>query len=301
MGQDEIITVPSGVTRVAIGDSSIVNVSLIQDGTGKTLLIEAKKPGITNFLVWPNNGPVQNYLIEVLTSRRPESVAIRVKVLEVTGGGNGDYGVGWAQQLKFAEAPPAEPFALGMPVRDSVLNATLNMLLQSNKAKLLAQPTLVTMNGQTAKFLSGGEIPVIVATANSAAVEWKTYGVTLDVTPTIEGADDIVLNLKPGVSTLDKTNGVVENNFTIPAIATRTADTTVTLKSGESIVLAGLLQDNRQEVKTMMPILGQIPILGALFTETTYQDSKSQLVISVTPSIVENNQVEPEQDYGKEP
>ena len=299
LGQVDIITVPSGVTRVAIGDASIANVSLVQDGTGRTLLIEARKPGLTNFLVWPNSGPVQNYLLEVLTSRRPESIAIRVKILEVKDGDDNSTGIAWSQQLKFKEAPPQDPFALGYPVRDSVLDATLNMLLQHDKAKLLAQPTLVTMNGESAKFLSGGEIPVVIQTANTSSVEWKTYGVSLEVTPTIEGVDDIVLNLKPGVSNIDKTNGVQENNFNIPAIDTRTADTTVTLKSGQSIVLAGLMQDTEQKVESRVPILGQIPILGSLFTSTSYQDTQSQLVIVVTPSIVHNNQVEPEASYGQ--
>lgn len=299
LGQVDIITVPSGVTRVAIGDGSIANVSLVQDGTGRTLLIEAKKPGLTNFLVWPNSGPVQNYLLEVLTSQRPVSIAIRVRVLEVTDGDNGNYGIGWSSQLKFKEAPPMDPFALGYPVRDSVLDATLNMLLQNNKAKLLAQPTLVTMNGQSASFLSGGELPVVIQTPNSAAVEWKDYGVSLKVTPTIEGVNNIVLRLQPGVSNIDRANGVTENNFSIPAIDQRTADTTVTLQSGQSIVLAGLMQDNEQKVETKVPILGEIPLLGALFTTTTYQDAKSQLVIAVTPTIVQNNDVEPEASYGQ--
>jgi Flp pilus assembly secretin CpaC len=301
MGQTKIITVPSGVIRVAIGDPSVANVSLIQDGTGRTLLIEAKKPGLTNFLVWQNSGPVQNYILEVLSSRRPETVAIRAKVLEIRLGRNDQTGVKWAESLGFKEAPPDSPFRLGLPVRNSLLEATINLLLQNNQAELKAEPTLVTMNGVEAKFLSGGEVPVVVQTPNTVAVEWKPYGVSLAATPVIEGSDDVVLNLKTEVSglDLDPTHAVKQANLNIPAIVTRNTSTTVTLKSGQSVVLAGLLKSEKSTELNRVPILGQIPLLGALFTSTQEVENRTELVFVVTPTIVQNNEVKPESDYGQ--
>ena len=300
LGQTTVFTVPLGVTRVAIGDGAIASVSLIQDGTGRTLLIEARKPGLTNFLVWQNNGPVQNYLLEVLSSRRPESIAIRIKVLEVKSGEGSDIGIKWSEKLGFKEAPPDSPFRIGLPIRDSLLDATINMLLKDNQARLLAQPTLVTMNGREATFLAGGELPIIIQTANTVAVDWKPFGVRLKVTPNLEGVDDVILTLNPEVSGIDRLNEVKVGNISVPAIATRTATTTVSLKSGQSVVLAGLLKEESRVVTSRLPILGQIPILGALFTSTSTETDNTELVIVVSPTIVKNNEVKPESEYGQQ-
>ncbi|MBI6545282.1 MAG: pilus assembly protein N-terminal domain-containing protein [Cyanobacteria bacterium NC_groundwater_1444_Ag_S-0.65um_54_12] len=299
LGQMTIFTVPYGVSRVAIGDGNIANVTPVQDGTGRTLLIEAKKAGLTNFLVWQNSGLVQNYLLEVLSSRRPETIAIRIKVLEIREGDSSNLGIKWFEQIKFKEAPPPSPFRLGLPIRDSLLDAAIDLLLQEKKAKLLAQPTLVTMNGRYANFLAGGELPLVVQTPNTVAVEWKTFGVGLSATPSLEGVDSVVLELKPEVSTIDRQNGIMVGNFNIPAIATRYAEATVALKSGESVVLAGLLRQESREVKSKLPILGQIPILGALFTTTLNETENTELVFIVSPTIIRNNEVKPEADYGK--
>lgn len=299
LGQTTVFTVPMGVTRVAIGDGTIAGVSLIQDGTGRTLLIEAKKPGLTNFLVWQNGGSVQNYLLEVLSSRRPETIAIRIKIIEVKDGDAASTGLKWSEQIKFREAPPESPFRLGLPIRDSLLEATINMLLQEKRARLLAQPTLVTMNGREATFLAGGELPVVIQTPQAVGVEWKQFGVRLRVTPSLEGVDDVILNLNPEVSSIDRQNAVMIGNFNIPAIATRTASTSVSLKDGQSVVLAGLLKEESREVASKIPLLGQIPVLGALFTTTTTERDDSELVIIVSPTIVRNNEVKPESEYGQ--
>lgn len=299
LGQTTVFTVPLGVTRVALGDGNIASVSLIQDGTGRTLLIEAKKPGLTNFLVWQNGGSVQNYLLEVLSSRRPETIAIRIKMLEVKDGGGATTGIKWAEQIKFREAPPESPFRLGLPIRDSLLEATINTLIQDKKARLLAQPTLVTMNGREATFLAGGELPVVIQTPQSVGIEWKPFGVRLRVTPNLEGVDDVILTLNPEVSSIDRQNAVAVGNFNIPAIATRTASTSVALKDGQSVVLAGLMKEESREVASKLPILGQIPVLGALFTSTTTERDDTELVIIVSPTIVRNNEVKPESDYGQ--
>lgn len=299
LGQTTIFTVPLGVTRVAIGDGTIAAVSLIQDGTGRTLLIEARKPGLTNFLVWQSTGPVQNYFLEVLSSRRPESVAIRIRVIEVKTGNNGNFGIKWSENLRFKEAPPNQAFRFGLPIRDSLLEARVDMLLQDKSARLLAQPTLVTMNGRQAKFLAGGELPIPIQTPNSFGVEWRPFGVSLTVTPSIEGVDDLILNIKPEVSSIDPLVSIKAANVDIPVVLTRSAESTVSLKSGESIVIAGLIKEERSKVESKLPLLGHIPILGALFTATEYRSDATELVFIVSPTIIQNNEVRPESEYGK--
>jgi Flp pilus assembly secretin CpaC len=307
MGQTIVYTVPEGVDRVVVGDGDIIDAKPIA-GQNRDLLISAKKPGFTNLLVWPApergpdghmiQAPVRNYNIEVLTYRRPEMIAVRVKVLEVQRVGHDKTGVDWSQSVSFMEAPPNAPFRIGLPQRSTLLEATLNMLVQDRKAKLLAQPTLLTMNGSSASFLAGGEIPVPLLTANNAAVEWKPYGVKLQVDARVEGTDSLVLKVRPEVSRIDAANGVKLQTISVPALATRWTETVMQLKSGQGVVISGLLEDDHDEVVSGLPLLSAIPLLGELFKSHDVNTTSSELVFFLTPSIVANPDDMPEKDYG---
>lgn len=308
MGQTIVYTVPEGVERVAIGDGEVLGVQPL-GGQSKDLLISAKKPGFTNFLVWPMpyrgadgrmiQGAVRNYNIEVLTYRRPEMVAVRVKVLEVSRTESGKTGVDWSDAVSWSEAPPNSPFRFGLPMRSSLLEAQLNMMVQNRRAKLLAQPTLLTMSGQSAKFLSGGEIPIPLILQNSSSIEWKPFGVKLDVEPRVEGADTMVLKVRPEVSRIDQTNAIKLPTISVPAVATRWTETFMQLKSGESIVVSGLLSDEDEETVTGVPILSSIPFLGEAFKFRESRKNHTELVFLLTPTIVNNPATMPENEYGK--
>lgn len=308
MGQTIVYTVPEGVERVAVGDGEVLGVQQL-GGQSRDLLISAKKPGFTNFLVWPSpvrgadgrmiQGPVRNYNIEVLTYRRPEMVAVRVKVLEVSRTDSGKTGVDWSDSVGWIEGPPNSPFRLGLPMRSSLIEAQLNMMVQNRKAKLLAQPTLVTMSGQSAKFLSGGEVPIPLLLRDSASIEWKSYGVKLDVEPRVEGADTMVLKVRPEVSRIDQINAIKLPNISVPAVATRWTETFMQIKSGESVVVSGLLSDEDEETVTGLPILSSIPFLGEAFKFRESRKNHTELVFLLTPTIVNNPQAMPENEYGK--
>ena len=307
MGQTIVWTVPEGVDRVVVGDGNIIDVKPLP-GQNQQLLISAKKPGYTNFLVWPSptkdalgnvvQSPVRNYSIEVLTFRRPDMVAIRVKVLQVDHSNSGTTGIDWSHSVSWTESPPNAPFRLGLPQRESLLEAKLNMLVQKGRAKLLAQPTLLTMNDASASFLAGGEIPIPLILQNSASILWKPYGVRLDVQAQVEGADSIVLHVRPEVSSIDLTNGVQLQNISVPAIATRWTDTYMQVHSGQTIVLSGLMQDQKHEETSGIPILSSIPFLGELFQSHTTSVIHSELVFFLTPSIVTVPELMPENEYG---
>ncbi|HTZ71321.1 MAG TPA: type II and III secretion system protein family protein [Acetobacteraceae bacterium] len=175
------------------------------------------------------------------------------------------------------------------------LETVIQALSEDQLVHLLAEPNLTTMSGEPANFLVGGEFPIPVATAqDTISVEFKQYGISLSFVPTVLNKDNILLHVRPEVSQLDKANGVTfffgaGNNgagLSIPALTVRRADTTVQLGSGQSFVIAGLLQDQTTMTGNGVPGLGDIPILGALFRSDSFQRDQDELVIVVTPYIV---------------
>ncbi len=181
------------------------------------------------------------------------------------------------------------------------LQTELDALAQEGLLTTLAEPNLTALNGQTASFLAGGEFPIpVAATSNTGiptlSVEFKTFGVSLDFTPTILDANHVDLKIRPEVSQLS-TNGAVSvpissnATVTIPALTVRRAETTVELGSGQSFALAGLLQNNTEQDVSKIPWLGDVPILGQLFRSDQFQHNESELVIIVTPYLVSPSSV----------
>ncbi len=160
--------------------------------------------------------------------------------------------------------------------------------------KTLAEPTLISMSGDTANFLAGGEFPIPVAETNTGTlgtiptitVDFKEFGISLAFTPTIlqDGLINMVIN--PEVSSIDPTTSIQEGQISIPGIKIRRAHTTVELRDGESFTIAGLLSDNYQNDLRQFPFVGDIPILGDLFHSTSFQRDQTELVILVTPHLV---------------
>lgn len=153
--------------------------------------------------------------------------------------------------------------------------------------KILAKPTLITLSGEEATFLAGGQIPVPVPSDwGEVTIEWKDYGVELQFTPRVLSNNKISLKVLPGVSELDYEHSVEFWGFVIPALTTRYASTTVELDDGQSFAIAGLLSEKVTENVEKLPILGEIPVLGALFRSQEFQRHETELVIIVTPHLV---------------
>jgi len=164
---------------------------------------------------------------------------------------------------------------------------TLFQFLEShNLGRILAQPHLLANSGQSASFLSGGEIPIVLAQALNTSIVFKEFGTKLDCRPTVIGRDEIELLLKTEVSEPDYAHGVALFGFDVPAFVTRKAETLVRLKDGQTLIVAGLILHNRSALVSKVPYLGDIPYAGALFRNTGWQDSVTDLVISVRPEIV---------------
>ena len=151
----------------------------------------------------------------------------------------------------------------------------------------LSEPNLTAISGETAEFLAGGEYPIPVSQGlGTTSIEYKKYGVSLAYTPTVLSNGRISIRVRPEVSELSTTGALKLDSIEIPALTVRRAETTVELGSGQSFMIAGLLSNNAQNTLTKMPGAGDIPILGSLFRSTSYKKGETELVIIVTPYLV---------------
>jgi len=168
------------------------------------------------------------------------------------------------------------------------LQAALEALENDGLFKMLAEPNLVAMSGEKAEFLAGGEFPIPIASENDKmTIEFKQYGVAVQFTPFVISDDRIRLVVQPEVSELSDSGSIKINSLTIPALSSRRAKTTVELAPGESLMIAGLMKDSVRSSVQDVPGLNEIPILGALMRNTSFNREESELVISVTPYIVD--------------
>jgi pilus assembly protein CpaC len=162
-------------------------------------------------------------------------------------------------------------------------SAILNVLEQSGLAKMLAEPTLVALSGQEAKFLVGGEFPVPMSSSLGAiSVLWKKFGIILNFTPTVIADGALHLKLSAEVSDVDPSRSVTIGGISIPGLTARQSETTVRLADGQSFAIAGLLSDRIQSTVSKIPLLGDLPILGALFRSVNYQRNETELLVVVT-------------------
>jgi len=238
----------------------------------------------------------------------PNQVQLRVRVAEVSRDILKNLGINWDAIVS------AGSFAFGLATGNPVLGAAGSLLTRNNGTNslfgslktnhvdingvvdalnteglvsILAEPNLTAVSGEQATFLAGGEFPILVPGQNGeVTVTFKQFGVSLAFKPVLIGDNHISLKVNPEVSQLTTTGAVNLNGFTVPALTTRRAQTTVELGSGQSFVIAGLLQNNISQDISKMPGLGELPVLGPLFRSTKFKRNESELVIIVTPYIV---------------
>jgi pilus assembly protein CpaC len=160
------------------------------------------------------------------------------------------------------------------------------------RARVLAEPTLMAADRDSASFLSGGEIPIPIATPGPGglvqiAIVFREFGVRLNFVPEILSDSLIKLRVRPEVSSLDFANALLLSGFRIPALRTRRVESTVDVRRDRSLVISGLFNDEREQVRSGIPLLMDIPILGNLFSSTRWQRNETELVIVVTPMVVD--------------
>jgi Flp pilus assembly secretin CpaC len=319
-GTSEVVDFRRRLKRISIADSSVADVQVINP---YQLNLIAHKPGFTTLAVWDDQGHYEERQVRVDPGGK-QQVMLNVIVAELNRTNLENQGINYSFALaKYGVSLVGLPGAVAtpysqqagssagqstvLPAGGSIMPLLLsqnltyglaaqnsNVLTQSlfqyleqhNLGKILAEPHLLASSGEQAKFLSGGEIPIVVAQALNTSIVFKQFGTSVVFLPTVVGTRDIELLVKPEVSEPDYSHGVELFGFQVPAFVTRRAETMVRLRDGQTLIIAGLILHQKQSVVQKVPYLGDIPFAGGLFRNTNWQDVETDLVMSVTPQIV---------------
>jgi pilus assembly protein CpaC len=243
----------------------------------------------------PEQPPLNN-----TTVQGSQQVNIRVRFAEVSRTDLQSYGVDWSVGYRSGgfefnmfqdNGVPSDTgnFGLNMDQTHGInFDILIEALQRNGVVKILAEPNLTAMTGQTASFLAGGEIPVPIPQGTDVVtVQYKPFGVSLGFTPTLIGRNRIALHVQPEVSSLSEAGSVSANGFAMPSFVVRKADTTVEVASGQTFAIAGLFQQRTSRNLEKFPVLGDVPVLGPLFQSQRFQREETGLVILITPYLVE--------------
>jgi len=230
---------------------------------------------------------VKVFVLEIDNTGQSQ-LGLRLQTATQTQPGVAQYTISAQPSIVGVEFPaPSNPLSFGPFQRISGLAPTLDLLLTQGHARILSSPDLVAMPGKEATFLVGGEIPIPVSNGlGTVSIVFKDYGVNLDITPSLLGNGKIETQINPEISDLDFGDGLQLNGYTVPALKTSRIKTDVITNDGESSVMGGLLRRVETKNLTKIPLLSDIPILGKLFTSTAYQNSNTDVVFVMTPTIV---------------
>lgn len=223
-------------------------------------------------------------------------VQVSVEVAEINNDMAKELGIEWPDEFSFGEVSysgqgrmpeylPEIPsvLRLGEISRYSPFFAKLKFLQERGAAKIISKPRLVTKSGSSAKFLVGGEMPVISSGISGGTVEWKEFGIKMEIKPMVLEGKEIDVSIRAEISRVDWSNMV----YNYPILSTREAESSVKVKSGETITIAGLNETKKQEKKKGIPFLVDIPFIGLLFGKKILIDTNSTVVIFVTPIVID--------------
>jgi type II secretory pathway component GspD/PulD (secretin) len=227
-------------------------------------------------------------LAPAVRAQKSEMVAVSADIVEISGSIQKTVGFSWSQDFDFNEKSVPGIITLGNFERKTALATKLRLLETEGKAQILSNPKVITKSGTQANFTVGGEIPVPYSNAQGVGAEFKKFGVILNVLPVIvvEKKDTVDVQLQLEVSNPDYSKPVNVGGTTIPSMITRQVQTEVELKSGETLVIGGLKRSNRNVSKSRVPVLGSIPLIGALFRSTDIVEEQSSLFLFVTFDII---------------
>jgi pilus assembly protein CpaC len=208
-----------------------------------------------------------------------------MKIIEISKGSTSQLGVRWPDFL-----PVKGSWTMGGNTGSAFSVASdfetrLNLLLADGRARILANPRLVCESGESASFLAGGEIPIVIVTPETRTVEWKTYGIILKLQPKMDAGNRIRTHITAEISTVDHGSGSSQ----VPGFLTRRVTTLFSGPSGSTVMLSGLIKSEMAKDIAKVPLLGQIPVLGELFKSRSFRENQSELAVFITPSEVKGD------------
>lgn len=232
-------------------------------------------------------------VLNLMSVGSPQQVLLEVRISEMSRGTVKQLGINAVSWNGGSVERPSSlengPFvATLLNLFGTSLDIQFEALERQGLVRTLANPNLVALSGETANFLAGGEFPVPSGVDNNGrvSVEFKQFGVALAFTPTVLADGLINLRVAPEVSSLDRDASIQLDGTTIPGLKVRRAVTSLELRDGQSFAMAGLIQSDFSDTVRAIPLLGKIPIIGALFRSTSFNKAETELVITVTPRIV---------------
>lgn len=307
-GKSLIVDLKSEAKRVSVANPEIAEVLVV---TPRQVMINGLAEGETSIIIWDRAG---NYTMNslVVGNTLQDQVMLEVTVAEINRTAMEQHGVdvrvingNWAGISQYGNAAPVKgtypqgqsepllPIALDGGISWAVVNLSediavlFKQLQDENLARVLAEPKLLARSGQEANFLSGGEIPIVITQNQDTTIEFKEFGTKLLFVPRVRVDGMIDLEVVSEVSEPDFAAGVELFGFNVPAFITRRVDTDVSLSDGESLIIAGLIKETKQEIESKMPFVGDVPFLGYFFRATEYKNEIKELVMVVRPRLVD--------------
>ena len=309
VGRSYPLTTPVGITKVSIANPDVADVVVV--GT-RELVINSKQNGETDAIFWLSNGGRLHYRISVHAPSDRQQIALYIKIAEVRKDFTRQYGLSGLYRNRGTRVgtgtfntdnvfdnqgnitlPDAAGFLTVLTdFGTRNLLALIDLQESEGRAKTLAEPNLLAGNRDTATFLAGGELPIPVVQPGDAGttrvtIQYKEFGVRLRFIAEILSDSLIKLNVTPEVSSLDFASGIELSGFRVPAFRTRRVSTTVDVRRDQSMIISGLFNSESERVKTGLPILKDLPIIGDLFSSSTWRNNESELLVVVTPVLVD--------------
>ena len=308
-GRSYPLTTPVGITKVSIANPDVADVVVI--GT-RELVINSKTNGETDAIFWLANGTRLHYRVSVHSAADRPQVALYIKIAEVRKDFSRAYGLSGLYRNRGTRV------GTGTFRTDDVFDTKGNILLPSDagfltvltdfgtknllglldaeettgRAKTLAEPNILAANRDTATFLAGGELPIPIVQPGEGGttrvtIQYKEFGVRLRFIAEILSDSLIKLNVTPEVSSLDFVNGIELSGFRVPAFRTRRVSTTVDVRRDQSMIISGLYNNEQERVRTGLPFIKDLPIIGELVSSNSWKNNESELLVVVTPVIVD--------------
>lgn len=301
------------VERVAVGNGGILRAEVLENGD---LLAIAQAAGSSSLHLWHKDNSRSSFNIRIsaedpeIRVRLDKTIRMRVKMIEFRKTALQRIGIDWGDSIEgpvFATVGDGVSNSLFRPDQNGLnaenatlpfsvkpfssyfgiatqLSSRINLLVNNGDAEMLAEPVLSCENGGTARFLAGGEVPYPTIGSNGqTAVEFREYGIRLEISPRADDTDYIQADIMTEVSSIDSSVTVMG----APGLLTRRTQTTVSAKAGNTIVIAGLMQIENGQDTDRLPGLGRVPVLGRLFRSDSDRHNVSELVIFITPEVIE--------------